>query len=71
MPSDRVECRSDYAYLGYPFAFYWQDKRLMVNQILSEKQDPTGYSFRIYNNEFGDFELNYDLKTDKWSVTQL
>jgi hypothetical protein len=71
MPSERVECRSDHAYLGYPIAFYWQEKRWMVNQILSEKQDPTGYSFRVYNDELGVFELNYDLKTDEWSVIHL
>jgi hypothetical protein len=71
MPSDLVECRSDHAYIGYPLAFYWQDKRLDVSQIVSENHNPTGYSFRVLNEEFGYFELIYDLSADKWSVLQL
>jgi hypothetical protein len=68
MSSDRVECRSDHAYIGHPVAFYWQDKRLEVGKIISEKQDPTGYSFRVLNEEYGCFELIYALNTDEWSV---
>jgi len=71
MPSDLVECRSDHAYIGFPVAFYWQDKRLEVSRILSENQDPTVYTFRVLNQEFGYFELIYDLNTDDWSVQQL
>lgn len=71
MPSDRVECRSDHAYIGYPIAFYWQSERMEVAQILSENHHPAGYSFRVRNAEFGQFELNYDIQTDEWSVQQL
>jgi hypothetical protein len=70
MPSDRVECRSDHAYIGLPLAFYWQNKRLEVAQILSENQNPNGYSFRVLNEELGYFELSYDFQTDEWSVQQ-
>jgi hypothetical protein len=71
MPSDRVECRSDHAYIGYPVAFYWQDERLEVTQVLSENHNPTGYSFRVLNKDLGYFMLNYDIQTDEWSVQQL
>ncbi|OGO65547.1 MAG: hypothetical protein A2029_09035 [Chloroflexi bacterium RBG_19FT_COMBO_47_9] len=70
MPSDPVECRSDYAYIGYPVAFFWRDKRLEVTQILSETRVSSGYSFRILNREVGFFELFYDLSTDVWTVQQ-
>ena len=71
MPTVRVECRSDHAYIGHPIAFYWLDKRIEVAQIVSEKQDPAGYSFRILNDEHQCFELIYDLNTDEWSVLQI
>jgi len=68
MPSDRVECRSDHAYIGHTVAFYWQEQRLEVAKIISEKQDPSGYLFRVLTEEFGCFDLFYDLNTDEWSV---
>jgi hypothetical protein len=70
MPTDRVECRSDHAYIGHPLAFYWQGKRLEVTKIISEKQDPAGYSFQVLNQEYGCFVLVYDLNTDEWFVYQ-
>ena len=70
MPTIRVECRSDHAYIGHPLAFYWQDKRLEVALIVSEYHNPAGYSFRVLNEEYGCFELIYDLNTDEWSVQQ-
>jgi hypothetical protein len=70
MPFELVECRSDHAYIGYPVAFYWQDKRLEVNYILSETRLSSGYSFRVFNQEFGCFDLFYDVNTDQWSVQQ-
>jgi hypothetical protein len=71
MPSDLVECRSDYAYIGYPIAFYWHARRMEVTRLVLEHQDPTGYSFRVFTDEYGYFELIYDLNTDEWSVQQL
>jgi hypothetical protein len=70
MPSDRVECHSDYAYIGYPVAFYWQEKRLEVTRILSETRDSSGYSFQVLNREFGFFDLFYNTSTDVWTVQQ-
>jgi hypothetical protein len=69
--SDRVECRSDHAYVGYPIAFFWQESRLEVAELLSENRNPLGYSFRVRNEPFGIFELDYDISTDQWSVHQL
>ncbi|OGO66536.1 MAG: hypothetical protein A2030_01540 [Chloroflexi bacterium RBG_19FT_COMBO_50_10] len=71
MMSDRVICRSDHAYIGYPVAFYWQGKRLEVARICSENHSPAGYSFQVHNDELGYFELEYDIHADQWSVQQL
>jgi hypothetical protein len=71
MTSDQVECRSDHLYIGRPLVFYWQDKRLEVAEVLSQNQTPHGYSFRVLNDDFGLFELDYDTDTDAWSVHQL
>jgi hypothetical protein len=67
---DRVECRSDHDYIGHPLAFFWQDKRLLVAQVLVQNRTPTGYSFQVRNKEFGIFELDYDTNTHEWSVHQ-
>jgi hypothetical protein len=68
MSTDRVECRSDHAYIGYPIAFFWQDKRLEVTKIISENHNPAGYSFTVLSEEYGCFKLLYDVDTDHWSV---
>lgn len=70
MTSDRVECRSDHDYIGHPLAFYWQDKRLEVSEVLTQARTPWGYSFRVRNEDFGIFELTYDTNTDQWSIQQ-
>jgi hypothetical protein len=70
MPADQVECRSDHAYPGLPVVFYWQGNRLQVTRIISESHGPAGYSFNVLNQEFGLFELFYDLNIDQWSVKQ-
>ena len=69
--ADRVECRSDHDYIGHPLAFYWQDKRLEVSEVLVQIHTPHGYSFQVRNNDFGIFELIYDTNTDEWSVHHL
>jgi hypothetical protein len=70
MTAEVVECRSDHDYIGQPLAFYWQGKRLEVTEVLVQNRTPWGYSFRVRNEDFGIFELNYDTNTDRWSVDQ-
>jgi hypothetical protein len=71
MMGDQVECRSDFEYAQRPIAFYWQGQRLEVAEVLSQIRLPHGYSFRVRNPEHGIFELNYDIRSDQWSVNQL
>jgi len=68
---DRVEVRSDHDYIGRPLAFDFQGMRLEVTEVISQTQNPAGYAFRVLNDDFGIFELNYDTRSDQWSVNQL
>jgi hypothetical protein len=68
---DRVECRSNHDYIGRPLAFYWKDLRLDVAEVLSQNRTPHGYTFRVRNEDFGLFELDFDINTDEWSIQQL
>ncbi len=68
---DRVICRSDHDYIGYPLAFFWQEQRLEVDEVLSQARNPLGYSFKVRNAIFGIFELEYYQESDQWSVRQL
>jgi hypothetical protein len=67
----QVEVRSDHDYIGHPLAFEWQGVRLEVAEVISQTRDPNGYSFRVLSEDFGIFELNYDIQSDQWSVNQL
>jgi len=71
MMGDLVECRSDYEYAQRPVAFYWQEKRLEVTELLSQNRHPSGVTFLVRNADLGIFELNYDICTDYWSVKQI
>lgn len=68
---DRVEIRSDHDYIGRPIAFYWQEQRLEVTEVILQNRTPRGYLFRVRNEDFGLFELIYDSDTDQWSVQPL
>ena len=70
MAGDRVECRSDHDYIGRPLAFYWQDKRLTVSEVLAQNRTPHSISFRVRNNVYGEFVLEYDINICAWSVHQ-
>jgi hypothetical protein len=67
----RVEVRSDHDYIGHPLAFDWHGLRLEVTEIISQTRNPDGYTFRVLNQDFGIFELNYEIQSDHWSVNQL
>lgn len=71
MTADRVECRSDHDYNGRPLAFYWQDQRLEVSEVLVQYHTPLGYSYQVQTGGFGIFRLDYDTHTDEWSVQPL
>jgi hypothetical protein len=71
MSADRVECRSDHDYAGRPIAFYWQDKRLEVAEVLVRYRTPIGLSYQVQTDGSGIFKLDYDTNSDEWSVQPL
>jgi hypothetical protein len=71
MKADRVECRSDYDYIGRPLAFYWQGQRLEVAKVMDQTRTPSHYRFHVQTQENDSFKLEYDIKTECWSVHKL
>jgi hypothetical protein len=71
MTADRVECRSDHDYIGRPLAFFWQDQRLEVTEVLVQYRTPNGYSYQVQTSDFGIFRLDYDNSADEWYVQLL
>jgi hypothetical protein len=71
MTADRVEVRSDHDYTGRPLAFYWQEQRLEVSQVLVEYRTPQGYSYQVQTASSGIFRLDYDTNTQEWTVQPL
>ena len=49
MAGDRVECRSDHDYTGRPLAFYWQDQRLEVTEVLVQYRTPSGITYQVHD----------------------
>lgn len=66
----RVECRSDSEYAERPTAFYWQDQRLEIAEVLSRWRTPQGKSFRVRTVDDQVFELAYDEITAEWQIWQ-
>jgi hypothetical protein len=71
MSGDRVECRSDHDYTGRPLAFYWQDQRLEVAEVLVQYRTPQGLTYQVQTDGSGIFKLDYDTNADEWSVQPL
>ena len=63
-----VECRSDWSYAQRPLAFTWQGERLIIQEIIAERQTPSGKSFTVRTLEQGNFELSYDQQSDNWTI---
>ncbi len=70
MEAEVVECRSDSEYAERPLAFYWEGKRLEVDQVLARWRAPEGKGFRVRVAERGIFDLIYNEANDAWEVLQ-
>jgi hypothetical protein len=65
-----VECRSDTEYAERPIAFYWQEQRLEIAEILSRWRTPAAKCFRVRTVDDQIFELSYNETTDGWQIQQ-
>lgn len=66
-----VVCHSGYTYAQRPTALYWQDKRLDIQEILSEWHSPNARHFKIITVNSLLFELTYQEDSDQWRIIPL
>jgi hypothetical protein len=65
---DRVECLSDWSYVGHPLAVTWHGQRYGVKQVLVEWMAPEGSHFKVECELDHSFELVYQNAQDQWLV---
>lgn len=68
---ERVECYSGYEYPERPSAFYWQDVRMEITEVLQSWRTPQGKRFRVKTEDFQVFELEYNEPEDDWFIIQM
>jgi len=68
---DLVECRSDLNFADTPLAFYWEDQRLVVEDILARWLTPQGRGFRVKAGGDQQYELFYNEAEDEWRIRVL
>lgn len=69
--SDIVECHSGYEYADRPTAFYWQEQRWEVIEILARWRTPEGKHFRVNTQHNQIFEILYVDSEDAWQIKTL
>ena len=66
--NDIVECHSGYEYGDRPTAFYWQEQRWEVIEILARWRTPEGKHFRVNTHHNQIFEILYVESEDTWQI---
>ena len=69
--SGNVECHSGYEYADRPTAFYWQEQRWEVIEILARWRTPEGKHFRVNTQHNQIFEILYVDSEDAWQIKTL
>ncbi len=65
---DLVECRSDLNFADTPLAFYWEGRRLTIDEVLARWITPQGRGFRVRAGDNQSFELFYDEINEEWHI---
>ena len=65
---DRVACRSDSQYPERPVALYYDDERLVIEQILARWRTPERRHFRVLAEGRLLFDLAYSEAEDLWEI---
>ena len=63
-----VECYSGQTYAERPLAFYWEEERLEIMEILSNWRSPEGRSFLVVTIDGRTFKLSYKEREDCWRI---
>ena len=67
----QVECHCGARYGERPLAFFWQEERLEVKEILAAWRSPQGPCFRVLSHTGQIFELFYNEDQDHWLIRSL
>jgi hypothetical protein len=65
-----VECHSEYEYAEKPQAFWWQGRRLEIDEILDQWRVPGGKGFLVKTQDEQIFKLFYGELFDEWRIHQ-
>jgi hypothetical protein len=69
--TELVECHAGYTYAERPTALLWQNRRLVVIEIIERKRTPDGRYFRVRTEENLAFELIFDEAGDTWQIHEV
>lgn len=67
----QVECYSGAKYAERPIALTWASRRLAIEAIERQWQEPDGPAFRVRTADGQRFELHYDERADDWAIHPL
>ncbi len=67
---DQVLCHSGFEYAQRPVVFQWEEKQLVVSQVMGEWKIPDGKLFRVLTKGDRVFELLYNTMDDEWIIQQ-
>jgi hypothetical protein len=67
----QVICEAGYSGCDYPEAFYWQDTRLAVKQIVKEWRDQDAKHFLVIAENSTHFELAFFETSVSWSIIEV
>jgi hypothetical protein len=68
---DLVECYSSSKYAERPTAFYWQEERLEISQVIKHWRTPIGVVFWVETTDDQQFELSYNESSDEWRIKHI
>lgn len=67
----RVECHSGYAYAQRPAAFWWQQERLEVAELLAEMNLPGAKRFIVTTKDHRRWVIEYQIDADVWLLIEM
>jgi len=64
----RVECQSGYSACDRPTAVVWEDQRLEITRIESERREPEAKCYRLITGNGLRFETRFYEIENRWQV---
>jgi hypothetical protein len=67
----QVECYSGYEYAQRPVAFWWQQERLEVAELLAEMSLPAAKRFIVKTRDHRRWVIEYQIDLDAWFLVEM